>query len=95
MARVYITRRALKHIVESRKKELLKNHTRDEAIAAICFAVEHIQETITNFDKYELEPPSQCYLKDFSYLGKPKLRVALAEKDDRLEIKSIHFTKRN
>ncbi len=94
-SRVYITRRALKHIVESRKQELLRNHTEEEAMAAISFAIQHLPETIIDFDKYELEPPSQCYTKDFSHAGKPMIRVALEEKDGHVEIKSIHFKKRN
>lgn len=93
--RVYITRRALKHIVESRKKELLKNHAPEQALGAICFAIEKIPETITDFDKYELEPPSQCYQKDYAHEGRPMVRIALEEKNGALEIKSLHFRKRN
>ncbi|MCX6703340.1 MAG: hypothetical protein NTV02_01455 [Candidatus Zambryskibacteria bacterium] len=36
MLRVYISRRFLKHFVESRKAELERNHTKEEALALIC-----------------------------------------------------------
>ena len=95
MSRVYITRKALKHIVESRKAELLKRHSPEEALQKICFALENLQEAITDFDKYEYEPPTHFYIKDFSHKGEPLLRVAIDAVQNRLEIKSIHFTKRN
>lgn len=94
MSRVYITRRALKHFVESRKEELLRTHSPESALELVCFAIEHIQETITDFDKYEFEPPTHTYTKDFSHLGKPRLRIMMDIVDTRLEIKSIHFNKR-
>ena len=94
MVRVYITRKALKHIVESRKGELLKRHGHNEALSIILFAIEHLQETVTDFDKYEYEPPTHYYLKDFAHEGKPVMRIAMDLIRDRLEIKSIHFTKR-
>jgi len=90
---VYISRRSLKHYVESRKKELLKNHTKENALQKILFAVNKIPEVIINFDRYELEPPNHAYIKDYSNIGYPSLRVLLDTKKEHLEIKSIHFTK--
>jgi hypothetical protein len=82
-------------VVESRREELLKNHTKEDALAAICFAINHIQETITNYDKYEHEPPTHYYSKDFASVGRPILRIAIDERNNAVEIKSIHFKKRN
>ena len=93
MLRVYISRKALKHFVESRKKELSKHHYPDQVTENIDFALDRIQETITNFDRYELEPPKHFYFKDYSHVGKPSVRILLEIKDARLEIISIHFTK--
>lgn len=92
--RVYITRRALKHVVESRKEQVLIRHTEEEALEAVCFALDHMPETIIHFDKFEYEPPTYCYQKDFAPEGKPMLRIALELRAGRLEIKSIHFKKR-
>ena len=94
MKRVYISRMALKHVIESRKEELTKNHPEEEALDILCFAIDRIQETITDFDKYEFEPPTHTYTRDFSHAGKPLLRIMLDFKEGRLEIKSIHFRKR-
>jgi hypothetical protein len=91
---ICISRMALKHIVESRKKELAKRHSDEESLDIIRFALLHVGETIVNFDRYEFEPPTHYYVKDFSHEGKPPLRVALDLNGDSLEIKSVHFQKR-
>ena len=92
--RVYISRRSLKHFVESRKHELGKRHSVEQITEIICFALDSLQETITNFDVYELEPPKHFYIRDYSHVGKPQLRVLLEHNEDRLEIISIHFKTR-
>jgi hypothetical protein len=93
MMRVYISRRALKHFVESRKKELSLKHTEKETLDNICFAIDTLPETIINFTGYELIPPKHFYIKDYSHFGKPHLRILVEPKDYGLEICSIHFTK--
>lgn len=94
MVRVYISRKALKHFVESRIYELRKRHSPMQIMETICFALDSIQETVTNFDLYELKPPKHFYTKDYSFLGKPQLRILLEHTDDKLEIVSIHFRER-
>lgn len=94
MVRVYISRKALKHFVESRSYELQKRHTPEQIMETICFVLDSIQETVTNFDLYELEPPKHFYTKDYSSLGKPQLRILLEHTGDKLEIISIHFRER-
>lgn len=94
--RVYISRRSLKHFVESRKKEFEKRHTEIETIDTLCFAIDHIQEVITGFDLYEWSSPgTYIYSKDYSYVDKPILRVIVEEHENRLEIKSIHFREKS
>jgi hypothetical protein len=96
MMRIYISRKALKHFVESRTYELQKRHSPEEITESICFAIDSIRETVTDFDLYELEPPKpkHFYTKDYSFLGKPQLRILLEHTGDKLEIVSIHFRER-
>lgn len=94
--RVYISRRALKHVVEVRRKELTKHHTESEILLKICFAVEQIPEVIVNFDKYEYEyePEKHFYMKHYS--GEPSIRILCERKDNEkstLQICSVHFRK--
>lgn len=98
-SRVYITRRALKHVVEERRTELMKNHPPAEVLGKISYAVEQITEVINNFDKYgyEYEPgKEQRQEKHFfakHYPGEPSIRILCEKTGEGLEICSIHFKK--
>jgi len=92
--RVYISRKSLKHYVESRKLELAKNHNEKEVLDTIYFGIDNLQETVINFSSYEYIPPQgHVYTKDYSNVGKPLLRVIVDLKKKTLEIRSIHFRK--
>ena len=92
--RVYISRRALKHYVESRKEELGKHHAEDDVIDSIYFVIDHLQETVIDFEHYEYVPPERhFYTKDFYHLQKSKIRVLVEEKGTWLEVRSVHFRK--
>lgn len=98
LCRVYISRRSLKHFVEERKEALLRKHSEDEALEAICFAIDHVPETLMDYDRHEHEPkqspPKHFYSKDYSDVGRPWVRVLFQQKDKTLEIRSIHFETR-
>lgn len=91
MKRVYISRKALKHFIERRKGELSKSHTKEETLKKIDFALEQIQEVITDFDRYEYEPEKHFYSKNYQSAGEPQIRILLEEKGDVLEVRSFHF----
>ncbi|MDB5265836.1 MAG: hypothetical protein JWM39_549 [Parcubacteria group bacterium] len=98
--RVYISRKSLKHFVEERKVDLMKRHPEEEVFGRILFALEHLQETITDYELYEEDrtrtPVGHFYTKDYSAKDYPQLRILLDEKHDSAEICSIHFkTARN
>ncbi len=91
--RVYISRRALKHVVEERKRDLLRSHTSMEVIRHIIFAIDKIQDTIADFDLYEYEPPKHLYTKDYLEIDMPSVRIVLDSVGNTLEICSIHFNR--
>ncbi|MEK7068198.1 MAG: hypothetical protein AAB964_00080 [Patescibacteria group bacterium] len=95
MKRVYMTRMALKHFVESRKAELMRRHTTEEALKKIDFALEQMQEVLTNFDSYEYQPNGEKYFftKDYQSIGQPPIRILLVAVNKHLEICSFHFRK--
>lgn len=96
--RVYISRKALKHVVEQRRAQLAKHHTPIKVLQKISFAIEQISEVIVNFDKYEYEVNPEKYFYTKHYKGEPSIRI-LCEikrdetKDSILEICSVHFRK--
>ena len=93
--RVYMTRRALKHMVESRRKDLSIRHTSEDVLTVITFAALSITDVILHFDHYELEPENKHFFtKDFSSEGMPKVRVLLNNDAGNLLIKSVHFVRR-
>ncbi len=97
--RVYISRRSLKHFVEERKAAFLVNHSEEDTMEAILFGIDMIPDAIIDYDRHEHEPkhmpPKHFYLKDYSHLGRPSLRILVEEKKTWLEIRSIHFQTRD
>lgn len=90
----YISRRALKHCVESRKEELGKYHSKEQINENVCFVVDSLRDIVVDFEHYEYEPPHKhFYTKNYYHLQKSKVRVLVEEKNDSLEIISIHFRK--
>lgn len=96
--RVYISKRALKHFVEERKEAFMVNHTEEETISAIYFGIDKIPETIMDYDHLTHErretPPKYFYVKDYSTVGRPSLRILVERKNTALEIRSVHFQTR-
>ena len=52
---IYISRKALKHFVESRKKEMFGTHTESEILNKLYFAVDNIVPAYDFYDKFEIE----------------------------------------
>lgn len=94
-AAVYISHKSLKHFVETRKIDLEKRHPKEEVIERIMFMLDHLQETIINYEHYEQDrtrkPIAHFYTKDYFEQRRPLLGILLDEKEDSLEIRSIHF----
>ena len=96
--RTYISRRALKHVVETRKEDLGKSHDNQHGFERICFAIDSIPDIIMDFDRYELEPKEHpakhFYTKHYAYSKRPSVRILVEQKENTLEIRSIHFRMR-
>lgn len=93
--RVYISRKALKHFVESRKEELGKRHSVLEVSVSVFSAIEKIPEVFLSFDRYEYESNLEKYFYTKHYGDEPSLRILVQQKRRKsLEIRSMHFTRR-
>jgi hypothetical protein len=91
---VHISRKGIKHVVEERSWDLLKNNSRKEALPKIQFAISEIPDTVANFDRYEYEPDGEKHFFVKHYPKDPSLVVLCELMENRLEIKSVHFRKR-
>ncbi len=91
---VYISRKSIKHFVESRKTELSKNHNTENSLRMIYFAIDSVADVIGNFDTFNQKTSDKIsFTKRYDYLKSYSIRVILEFKDSHLEIVSIHFTK--
>ncbi len=91
---ILISRKALKHFVESRKRELSINHSDKNIIELLKFAISNIENVFTSYDSADIgEQGRKILSKDYSNLGFPHLRIVYDEKNNNLEIVSIHFRK--
>lgn len=94
--KVYMSRMALKHFTENRMENFMKSYSREKSLELIMFLLNNLIETISNFDKYEYEPPNNySYMKEYYEEERPSVvRVILEERENWLEIISIHPSKR-
>ena len=92
---VYITRRALKHFIERRKVEMLKNNNLNQTINILISMVLYIENIITNPDKvmvHNLENKI-IYEKVYDIENCLSVRVVTELVLNKRQIKSIHFIK--
>jgi hypothetical protein len=92
---VAIKRKALKHYVESRKKELIKHHSREEILIKIIQAISKVEEIFLSFDIVEEGKEGRKIIsKNYANEGFPNIRIVFEETTNtELEIVSIHFRK--
>lgn len=91
---VYISRKSLKHFVESRKKEMFDTHEEFEIFNKLYFAIDNVILTYSTFDKFIPKDSNRyIYVKYFESLKMINLRIVLELVSNRLEVCSIHFQK--
>jgi hypothetical protein len=92
---VYISRRALKHFVERRKVELLKNNSLTKTIEILISMVLYIQEVVKNSDSVTIEELGSkiIYEKLYNKENDLSIRVVTELVSNERQVKSIHFIK--
>ncbi len=91
---IYISRKALKHFVESRKKEMIETRNQKEICDKLCFAVKNVIFTYIKYDRIEQSSLNRLiYIKYFKKLRNSSLGIVVERVEDRSEICSIHFKK--
>lgn len=91
---LYISRRSIKHFVESRKKEMIDNHDDTEIFDKLYFAIDNIINTYVNNDENFIQENIRlAYIKYFTELRGSSLKIIFEKNNTKLEICSIHFKK--
>jgi hypothetical protein len=89
---VYISKRALKHFVESRSQELI-DYNKEYVLKKLCFIVDNIENVLCNYDFFQIIGQRFYYTKDFFYPIRPSIRIVLELVNDNFEIVTMHYKK--
>ncbi len=91
---LFISRRSLKHFVESRKKELVKKYDTDEILSRLFFITDNIVKTYIFADSVVIQANNRIvYSKQPLNRHQYSIRIVADMIDSRLEICSIHLQK--
>jgi hypothetical protein len=94
-ADIYISRKALKHFVESRKAEMRGGYSEEEVFNRLYFAIENIISTYEIYDELKIQESGRLvYEKYFANTRNSSLRIVIERIENRSEICSIHSRKR-
>lgn len=92
---VYISRRALKHFVERRRGELLKNNSLTKTVEILISMILYIQEIVNDSNNITTEELGNkiIYEKIYNKENYLSIRVVTEIIENKQEIKSLHFVK--
>ncbi|MEN9604858.1 MAG: hypothetical protein RJB39_543 [Candidatus Parcubacteria bacterium] len=90
---VYISRRALKHFVERRGPELVKNKTKGDVVDTMVSMISYLQEVLMYPNSIYFDQAEDKYQYQKGYDQSVSIRVIFEDRGDHFEIKSIHFLK--
>lgn len=89
-----ISRKSIKHFIESRKDQLLKNHSSQITREVIEYVFSEIITTVTDYYSYEHEKPNRyLFTRKSVHTRIPAIRIITEEINSELHIISIHITK--
>lgn len=92
--KVFISRRALKHFVERRKGEILKNHTFEYLEKELHSIIFYVPEVVLFYDyRNQDEDGKILFEKVYDNVRSLKIRVVVDVTKVGMEIKSIHPVK--
>jgi len=90
---VYISKRALKHFVESRKIELVSKHDDLYIQKRLFYIINNIENVLKNHDLYEFINDRHYFSKNLCTIDISKIRIVLEVIDNHFEIVTMHFQK--
>ncbi len=88
-----ITRRALKHFVESRRAQLQIRYEQKEVIRRLFFLIDAVEGIMNSYDEEEIRDSGRYVRTKYYYINRSAVRVVLDKKLRHWEIVSIHFQK--
>ena len=89
---VYISKRALKHFVESRSGELV-GYNNDYILNRLYLIIDNIEDVLIHYDLFEKINNRLYFSKDFLKPIEPSIRIVLENVGDHFEIVTMHYKK--
>ncbi len=91
---VYISKRALKHFVESRSGELV-GYDDEHILKRLYLIIDNVENVLIKYDLFEKMNNRLYFSKDYSsdIRSIPIIRIVLDSVDDHFEIVTMHYKK--
>jgi hypothetical protein len=90
---VYISKRALKHFVESRSTEMAENYNKDTILEKIYYIIDNAENVLNIYDVFQNMNNRYYFTKHYWNQDKPSIRIVLELIDDHFEIVTMHYKK--
>ena len=90
---VFISRRSLKHFVESRFEEMSGSHKEVVILDKLYFIINNIENVLLKKDSYEEKNNRFYFTKHFWHMDRPSIRIVFEYKNGHYEIVTMHYKK--
>lgn len=91
---MFISKRALKHFVESRSGELLE-HNDEYILYRLNLIIDNIENVLNSYDLFEINNSRLYFSKDFSLTIRsiPIIRIVIEDVNSHFEVVTMHYKK--
>ncbi len=90
---VYISKRALKHFVESRSTEMADNYENNIILEKMYYILDNVEDVLNNYDIFQTMNSRYYFTKHYWNLDKPSVLIVLELVSDHFEIVTMHYKK--
>jgi hypothetical protein len=90
---VYISKRALKHFVESRSTEMAKSYENRVILEKIFYIIDSAEDVLNMHDVFQTMNGRYYFTKHYWNLDKPSIRIVLELVGDYFEVVTMHYKK--
>jgi hypothetical protein len=90
---VYISKRALKHFVESRSTEMADSYENKVILEKMFYIIDNVEDVLNKHDVFQTMNGRYYFTKHFWNLDKPSIRIVLELIGYHFEIVTMHYKK--
>ncbi len=90
---VSISRRALKHFVESRSSEMADSYENNSILEKMYYIIDNVEDVLNMYDVFQTMNGRYYFTKHYWKLDKPSIRIVLELVDNHFEIVTMYYKK--